>query len=317
MRRLALLAALPNDETVDAATLYSSLAPTWSDCTDEGEIAELARVLAEHATIVDEPMVFFTFSFLSHSCAPNTALLKDAGPDVTLVALAEVGVGEDFTTDRLHMPQIYSPAYVRCEHLAEMGVVCNCPLCAGSQPEVMRAFVCPKCNAGEFVPISASLSSELGPLQCISCGHACSEEERAACAAAEQAYEDEPSLLTSPCDGISHLHWSNVQLAWSYLFELAPLEESSLFSQHREVLQVLIDAVSRLPNPSPSTLRELYQVGSALCGPDELDVQRGMLERLAQLRGAFFPRDVAVEKERDRYLVFGPQNDDPEPTRVS
>jgi hypothetical protein len=42
-----------------------------------------------------------------------------------------------------------------------------------------------------------------------------------------------------------------------------------------------------------------------------------MLERLAQLRGAFFPRDVAVEKERDRYLVFGPQNDDPEPTRVS
>jgi hypothetical protein len=151
----------------------------------------------------------------------------------------------------------------------------------------------------------------------LSCGHRSSEEERAACAAAEQAYDAEPSILTSPSGEISHLHWSNVQLAWSYLFELAPLEEMSLFSQHREVLHVLIDAVARLPNPSPNTLRELYQAGSALYGPDELDEQREMLERLAHVRRAFYPRDVALESERDRYLVFGPKDDDPEPDPVS
>merc|ERR1719478_1152734 len=123
LRRLALLGALlPEAAPDDAAALFASLAPAWRECTDQAEIAEVARVLEENATFVEEPVVFFGFSFLHHSCVPNAALLMDGGPDVTLVALSEVPAGATLTVDKLGWPYVYSPAWVRSERLGEMGI---------------------------------------------------------------------------------------------------------------------------------------------------------------------------------------------------
>merc|ERR550537_1939002 len=91
------------------------------------------------------------------------------------------------------------------------------------QPEVMRDFICPKCNAADFVPCAPSKTSELGQLKCLACGHAGTEEERRACAEAEERFDAEPSILTSPKGELSELHWLNVKLAYDYLYEIAPL----------------------------------------------------------------------------------------------
>jgi hypothetical protein len=261
--------------------------------------------LEDNATFVEEPVVFFGFSFLQHSCVPNAALLMDVGPDVTLVALSEVSAGTTLTVDKLRMPYVYSPLWVRSERLSEMGIKCNCRLCSGAQPEVMRVFMCPKCNAAEFVPCAPSRTSELGQLKCLACGHVGTEEERRACAAAEERFDAEPSILTAPKGELSELHWLNVKLAYDYLYEIAPLQEPTLQRYHRSIVHVLFGAVARLDRGAePTTLRDLYQVDSDLCVYD-LDSQRTTLERFAELRRTFYPREVAREAELDRKLYFG------------
>lgn len=276
-------------------------------------MADIARVLSEHAGLFpDDPSVFFAFSFLPHACLPNAALLRDEGPEVTLVAVLDVPAGSVLTVDRLHWPRVYSPAWVRTEHLGEMGCTCTCPLCTGDHPEVVRAFVCPKCDAPELVPLAPSHSSELGRLRCRSCGHDATEDEQAACSAAEEDFDQEPTLLTAPRGQLSHLHWLNVQLAWSYLFELAPLDEPTLHEQHRAVVEVLVEAVLRLhPTASPRTLRELYQVASELYDTTggaslELAAQERSLRRLAALQEAFFPRAAASDVQLTRKML-GPE----------
>jgi hypothetical protein len=308
---LALLGALlPEAAPDDAATLFASLAPSWRECTDQAEIAEVARVLEDNATFVEDPVVFFGFSFLHHACVPNAALLMDVGPDVSLVSLTEVPADTTLTVDKLRMPIVYSPAWVRSERLCEMGITCTCRLCTGVQPEVMRVFMCPKCNAAEFCPTCPSRTSELGQLKCLACGHDGTEEERRACAEAEERFDAEPSILTSPTDRLSELHWLNVKLAYDYLYEIAPLQEPTLQRYHRSLVHVLFGAVARLDRGAePTTLRDLYQVDSDLCVYD-LDSQRSTLERFAELRKTFFPREVAKEAEIDRKL-FGPDYDAP------
>merc|ERR550537_254151 len=183
------------------------------------------------------------------------------------------------------------------------------------QPEVMRDFICPKCNAADFVPCAPSKTSELGQLKCLACGHAGTEDERRACAEAEKRFDAEPSILTSPKDELSELHWLNVKLAYDYLYEIAPLQEPTLQRYHRSLVHVLFGAVERLDRGAePTTLRDLYQVDSDLCVYD-LDSQRITLERFAELRKAFYPREVEKEAEIDRRL-FGPDYD-PDPPGAS
>jgi hypothetical protein len=102
----------------------------------------------------------------------------------------------------------------------------------------------------------------------------------------------------------------NVKLAYDYLYEIAPLQEPTLQRYHRSLVHVLFGAVARLDRGAePTTLRDLYQVDSDLCVYD-LDSQRSTLERFAELRKTFFPREVAKEAEIDRKL-FGPDYDAP------
>merc|ERR550537_1129213 len=176
------------------------------------------------------------------------------------------------------------------------------------QPEVMRDFICPKCNAADFVPCAPSKTSELGQLKCLACGHAGTEDERRACAEAEKRFDAEPSILTSPKDELTQLHWLNVKLAYDYMYELAPLQEPTLQRYHRSLVHVLFGAVARLDRGAePAILRDLYQVDSDLCVYD-LDSQRTTLERFAELRKKFYPREVEKEAELDRKL-FGPDYD--------
>jgi hypothetical protein len=260
--------------------------------------------LENNATCVEDPAVFFGFSFLRHSCVPNAALLMDVGPEITLVSLSEVPAGTTLTVDKLGWPYVYSPYWVRMERLREMGITEAC----GEQAEVMRVFMCPKCNAAEFVPWLPSTTSELGQLKCLACGHLGTEEERCACAEAEARFDAEPSILITPNGVISELHWLNVKLAHDYLYEIAPLQEPTLQRYHRSIVAVLFGAVARLDRGAePATLRDLYQVDSDLCSYD-LDSQRNILERLAELRKTFYPREVEKDAETDRRL-FGPDYD--------
>jgi len=235
----------------------------------------------------------------------------DVGPDVTLVALSEVKAGETLTVDKLRMPYVYSPAWVRWERLDEMGITCNSRLSNSDQPEVMRVFICPECGEAEFVPCAPSQTSELGQLKCLACGHVGTEEERLACAKAEERFDAEPSILTSPKGELSELHWLNVKLAYDYLYEIAPLHEPTLLRYHRSIVHVLFGAVARLDRGAePTTLRDLYQVESDLCVHD-LESQRMTLERFQDLRRIYYPREVERDAEIDRKL-FGPDYDRPD-----
>merc|ERR1712224_1123491 len=150
----------------------------------------------------------------------------------------------------------------------------------------MRVFMCPKCNAAEFVPCAPSRTSE-----------------RRACAAAEERFDAEPSILTAPKGELSELHWLNVKLAYDWVYDIAPLQEPTLQRYHRSIVHVLFGAVARLDRGAePTTLRDLYQVDSDLCVYD-LD-SRTTLERFAELRRTFYPREVAREAELDRKLYF-------------
>merc|ERR1712224_407632 len=136
----------------------------------------------------------------------------------------------------------------------------------------MRVFMCPKCNAAEFVPCAPSRTSE-----------------RRACAAAEERFDAEPSILTAPKGELSELHWLNVKLAYDYLYEIAPLQEPTLQRYHRSIVHVLFGAVARLDRGAePTTLRDLYQVDSDLCVYD-LDSQRTTLERFRRAAEDLLP----------------------------
>jgi len=292
LRRLALLQDLSGGEP--AADVWDPL--PGAGLTDAKELAQLLALLHAGSHVTDEePCVFFALHLVGHSCRPNCVLVQD-GKEYQLVAVEPVPAGAPLTLDLLQFPRAYQPQHLREAALVEAGLGHATP----RGPSV-RVFVCPACAKGALCPPVDG--AELDALVCTQCGLEADAELLAECKAAETEHDEHPRLLVQPEGRLHPLHYLNVQLAATYLFELAPLHDQALRPEHRQVAELLVHACTRLRGtPCTPELRPLYQVLAVLweyLNPDEeqLDEQRRYLQLVDELSAAFFPRACELDRQ--------------------
>merc|ERR1712032_1502136 len=106
-------------------------------------------------------------------------------------------------------------------------------------------------------------------LECRLCKHTASAEYVQECLEAEALQEDCPRLMTVPEGALSRYHYLNFQIAWTYFFECADLQDAGLRSHHRSVCRLLIASITRLQDGQTPALLPLYQMMCELWSGDE------------------------------------------------